>query len=155
MNYSTSKLYVTQTTMTGHGLNLAMQCDQCKVAMEWNGSSVYPDGSLMINCDIVRAWYTIGGKRHQYFKFTELMNCGQYNHDSYDKTVQLLQPIILEAEDKDYQENVDAVNGMKEDVILGCDCQHCRSQRAQGSAPYATSTFICHNQGSNYGKIIY
>ena len=50
------------------------------------------------------------------------MNCGQYNHNSYDKTVQLLQPIILEAEDKSYQENVDAVNGMKEDVIFGCDC---------------------------------
>jgi hypothetical protein len=83
------------------------------------------------------------------------LRCGSYNHDSFDKTIELLRPIILEAEDQGYKENIDAINAMQSGVILGCDCQHCRSQRTVGPAPYATATFICHNQGSNYGKILF
>jgi hypothetical protein len=53
-----------------------------------------------------------------------------------------------------YRTNIDAVNKLGEGALIGLDCQHCRSQRASGPAPYATTTVICHSEGPCYGKIL-
>jgi hypothetical protein len=148
------QLFITKTSMVGHGMLVSFQCNQCSWAHEWCGSSSYSDGSLVVNRDVTRAWYITGGDRSHYFEFTEALKCGQYNRTSFDNTIELLQPIILEQEEKTYRENIDLVNTLKDGVILGFDCQHSRSQRASGSAPYATTTFMCHNEGSYYGKIL-
>jgi hypothetical protein len=108
----------------------------------------------MVNRDVVRSWITVGGERGKYLQFCEIMRCGTYNRTSFDQTVELLIPIILELEDEQYRKNIDDIN-KESGCILGFDCQHSRSQRACGSAPLATTTFMCHNHGSNYGKIVY
>lgn len=150
-----SKLFVTTSSMTGHALKLAFQCGECATTTEWIGSKEYSDGSLEVNRDMVVAWEITGGERGHYFKFAETMRCGTYNATSYDQTVGLMRPVILEMEDKVLKNNIDAVNQDNNQTILGFDCQHSRSQRSFGAAPYATTTFISHTPGPNYGKILY
>jgi hypothetical protein len=140
--------------MEGHGLVLAFQCNSCGLSKEWKSSYGYSDGSLEVNRDVVRAWMTTGGERGHYFKFSEAFRCGNYNPTSFDATVQLLRPIILEQEDEMYRTNIDAANKIDDGPIVGLDCQHCRSQRAVGAAPYASTTVICHSVGPCYGKIL-
>ena len=141
--------------MNGHCLELSYQCNKCGTSEIWNGSNQFPDQSFGVNRDMVRSWLTVGGERGKYFQFCEAMKIGTYNRSSFDRTVTLLIPIILEMEDKNYRLNIDSVNESDDGCILGFDCQHSRSQRATGPAPFATSTFICHTPGSNYGRILY
>jgi hypothetical protein len=140
--------------MEGHGLVLDFQCSSCGIIKTWKSSSPYPDGSLEVNRDVARAWMTTGGERGHYFKFTEALRCGQYSPSSFDATVKLLRPIILEQEDHMYRVNINEVNMITGGPTIGLDCQHCRSQRATGAAPYATTTVICHTLGPSYGKIL-
>ncbi len=146
---------VVGSCMEGHCLQFTLQCNNCGTCNLWNGSNQHPDHSFEVNRNIVRAWLSTGGERGKYFQFCEAMRCGVYNRTSFDQTVELLVPIILELEDQSYKLNIDSVNESKDGCILGFDCQHSRSQRATGAAPLATSTFICHTPGNNYGKILY
>ena len=108
--------------MQGHCLEFTLLCEQCRSGTEWSGSEKLQDGSYLVNRDVVRAWLVSGGHRGKYLKFTEAMRCGTYNATSFDKTTDLLIPIIREAEDKEYHDNIMAVNEMKEgskwDLIL-------------------------------------
>lgn len=153
--HCSGKWMVVGFQMVGHCLRLSYQCNKCGTSDLWNGSNQFPDQSFAVNRDVVRSWLTVGGERDKYFQFCEAMRIDTYNESSYDRTVELLVLIILEIEDKNYKLNIDSVNGSNDDYILGFDCQHSRSQRATGSAPFATSTFICHTSGKNYGKNLY
>ena len=141
--------------MKGHCLVLGYQCNKCGASELWNGSNQFPDQSFAVNRDVVRSWLSIGGERGKYFQFCEAMKIGTYNRSNYDRIKELLTPIILEMEDKHYKANIDSVNESNEYCIIGFDCQHSRSHRKGGSAPFATSTFICHSPGVNYGKILF
>jgi hypothetical protein len=147
-------LYVAGSEMQGHCLGMVVKCAACSKSTIWNGSKQHQDKSFAVNRDIVRSWFVTGGERGKYQQFSKAMRCGTYNPTSFDQTVDLLIPIILEMEDKCYKENIDQVNETKE-CILGFDCSHSRSQRATGAAPFATTTFICHLEGANYGKILF
>lgn len=151
--HCSGSFYVFNQQMEGHSLQLELKCD-CGTIQMWKGSAQYPDGSSQVNRDITRAWVTSGGQRGNYFKFCQAFKSGTYNKSSFDSTVKLLSPIILEMEDQQYRENIDLVNQTGK-TIIGLDCQHARSQRASGPAPFATSTCICHNKGPSRGKILY
>ncbi len=141
--------------LEGHGLWVAFQCKECLYEWKWMGSQQYSDGSLKINREIVAAWKVTGCERGKYFKFTETLRCGQYNHTSWDKTAQLLQPIVFNMALKSYQEGVDYMNKSSEATIIGCDVQHSRSQRAVGAAPFAGCVFMIHNKGPFYSRILW
>ena len=151
----TGKLYIFDYRLEGHGLQVEFQCLECGWKWHWCGSQKYNDGSLRVNRDMVVAWKTTGTERGKYFQFTDAMRCGQYNHDSWDKTVQLLSPIVQTLAEKSYQKGVNYINQSGEDAIIGCDVQHSRSQRSFGAAPFAGAVFILHNQGPYYGSIIH
>jgi hypothetical protein len=108
--------------MVGHRFELTLQCNECGTTKEWNGSSAYSDGSLVVNKDIIRAWHIIGGERSHYFEFTQAFRYRQYNYSSFDNIVHLMKPIILKAEDKMLRANIGAINTMKEGYLLGFDC---------------------------------
>jgi hypothetical protein len=149
------KLYILEYWMEGHGLHVKFQCLECGYEWKWCGSQIYKDSSLKVNRDIVVAWKTTGNERGKYFQFTEAMRCGQYNDNSWDKTVQLLYPIVQDTVNKSYKKGVDYINQSKEGAIIGCDVQHSRSQRASGSAPFAGCVFMLHNKGPYYSWIIH
>ena len=90
-----------------------------------------------------------------YFKFFDDLQSGRYSKNSWDDTVKLLVPIITEHEDKMYSENITKVNKDSNECILGWDVQFNRSQRSWGPAPLATRCLINHQQGENYGKLLY
>jgi hypothetical protein len=141
--------------MEGHCIQLELTCDVCGVTQWWKGSAEYPDGSMMVNRDVTRAFFTCGGQPGFYQRVSNTLRCGVYNADSYDNTIALIIPFILEMEDETYAKNIEAVNYDPAGCILGFDCQHCRSQRIFGPAKIATTTFINHTPGPNYGKILY
>jgi len=149
------KWIVVHSEMKGHCLVLGYQCNKCGTSELWNGSNQFPDQSFAVNRDMVRSWLTIGGERGKYFQFCEAMKIGTYNRASFDRTITLLTPIILELEDKNYKLNIDSVNGSDGECILGFDGQYSRSQKKGKTAPFMTCTFMCQTQGVNYGKILF
>ena len=83
-----------------------------------------------------------------------------YCASSFDATVDIVETVIFEAEDRQYQLNIRAANqqtqiNIQNAVTLGFDCQHSRSQRSFGPAPFATATFINHTPGPKYQQILY
>ncbi len=148
------KLYVVGTEWKGHCLEMALQCGACGNSDIWSGSHIFEDGSAQVNRDVVRAWYTTGGEDCHYQHFASELRVGIYNQKSYDSTVDLLIPLILEQEDKMYSINISKANENKDGAIIGIDVQNCRPQRATGSAPLATATVINHTPGQQYGQIL-
>jgi len=149
------RLYINNLSWNGHSMSVTLVCGKCSSADSWTSSSKLPDGSFEINRDVTIAWLLSGGERIKYEQFTETLRCGTYSRASWDNTIDLITPIILEAEDDMYKNNIQLVNQMKDGCIVGFDCQHSRSQRKAGSAPFATTSFMCHNQGQLYGKLLY
>jgi len=153
-NTCKKELYITANKWEGHCLEISLQCSGCGNSENWHGSQMYKDGSAQINRDVARAWYTTGGEDGHYQHFAQQLNAGVINSKSYDATVNLLISIILEQEDKMYHTNIQQANADSNGTIIGTDVQHCRPQRAVGSAPFATATIINHTPGSQYGKIL-
>lgn len=148
-----SNIRFTEYQMSGHAMLLHWTCQTCGTSNKWNSSMLYGDNSEEVNKDMTCAWFITGGEHEHYQEFTAALRCGTYS--KYHKALNQLKPIILEQEDKMYRENINSSNETP-GTILGFDCQHSRSQRSFGPAPFATTTFINHNLGSkNYGKILY
>jgi hypothetical protein len=148
-------MIISDYRLQGHGLEISFQCAECLFEWKWTGSQQYPDGSLKVNRDMVVAWKVVGAERGKYFKFTEALRCGQYNRTSWDKTVELLQPIVHNMVMESYQEGVAFANEATDGAIIGCDVQHSRSQRVVGAAPFAGSVFMLHNKGPFYSRIVW
>jgi hypothetical protein len=83
-----------------------------------------------------------------------------YCSSSFDATVDIVETVIFEAEDRQYQLNIRTANqetqaNIQNSTTLEFDCQHSRSQRSFGPAPFATATFINHTPGPGYQQILY
>lgn len=153
--YDGGNLYAVGTQMEGHAVGLSLQCSTCGDTDIWWSSFQYGDNSFQINRDIVRAWFCTGGESGKYEDFATELRAGVYSRTRFDLTVKLIIPIIFQMEDRTYFENLTAVNlELKEGVIFGFDVQHSRPQRSFGPATLASGTFICHNRGHLYGKLL-
>jgi hypothetical protein len=148
------ELYIVSSQWEGHCLSITLQCGDCGHSDTWFGSHKYEDGSFQINRDVVRCWYTTGGEDEHYQDFASQLKAGVCSRNLFDRTVDLLIPIILEKEDKMYLTNIQNANQQTAGTIIGVDVQHCRPQRAAGSAPLATATVINHTPGTQYGQIL-
>jgi hypothetical protein len=148
-------MMISNYSLEGHGIQVEFKCINCLHEWKWLGTQRHEDGSLKVNCDVVVAWKVVGCERGKYFKFTEALRCGQYNRTSWDKTVQMLYPVVHNMAVQSYKETVDYANKSSNGSIVGCDVQHSRSQRAVGAAPFAGCVFMLHNKGQFYSRILY
>lgn len=148
-------LMVIAVKWDGHCVGLTLQCSSCGNADMWWSSKRYNDNSFQINRDVVRAWFCTGGESGKYQDFATELRAGVYNRKSFDVTIKLMIPIILTMEDQLYFQNVNQTNlELESGTIIGFDVQHSRPQRSFGPASLASGTFICHNPGKFYGKIL-
>ena len=95
------RLYINNLSWNRHSMSITLVCGKCNSADSWTSSSKLPDGSFEINRDVVIAWL-LSGERIKYEQFTKTLRCGTYSRASWDNTIDLITPIILEAEDDMY-----------------------------------------------------
>ena len=153
-------LRVSSVDFKGACLEIKLACEECGTKISWNSSLQYPDTSFQINRDIARALTTSGGERSDLFRFFDSLRCGMYCASSFDSTVDIMETVIFEEEDRCYQLNIRNANqefqlNTQNATIIGFDCQHSRSQHAFGPAPFATATFINHTPGPGYKQILF
>ena len=80
---------------------------------------------------MVTAWYITGGEDAHYQLFTKQLKAGVCSKPLYDRTVDLLIPIILEQEDKIYKDNIEKANEDASGTIIGIDVQHYRPKNCR------------------------
>ena len=144
----------------GTCLELKLVYEECGIKISWNSSLQYHDKSFQVNWDIARALTTSGGERSDLFRFFDSLRCGMICPSSFDSTVDTVETVIFEEEDRCYQLNIRNANqefqsNSQNATIIGFNCQHSRSQRAFGPAPFATATFINHTPGPGYKQILF
>jgi hypothetical protein len=153
-------LRVHSVDFKGSCLEIKLACEECGAQISWKSSLQYPDTSFQVNRDIARSLTTSGGERSDLFRFFDSLRCGMYCSSSFDATVDIVETVIFEEEDRQYQLNIRTANqefqtNIQNATVVGFNCQHSRSQRSFGPAPFATATFINHTPGPGYKQILF
>jgi len=94
------KLQISSEKMKGHVVILTLSCYKCNFSTKWQSSAKYPDGSFVINKDVVRAWLSTGGESYEkYSTFTKEWGIGKLCKSSYFQSQSQIANLVSDLSD--------------------------------------------------------
>ncbi len=85
-NICKQKLTPNKYFRDGHCVTLELQCCN-NHSIKWEGSERYPDGTPVVNRDIVRSWLCVGGEVNRYLEWSETCKIGTVELSKIKKAI--------------------------------------------------------------------